>query len=140
MSAEEFNEAGLDKLSDEELARLGAWFRDNRDKAVTQTRAEVKAEVKAEVEAEVAAAAAAQPAAKPEKPPEEFTARARGFAGWAGKTVFALDNGQVWRQRMPGKFNYSGSANEVKFDKNFMGGWVMEHVESGRTVLVELID
>lgn len=155
MSEDEFRAMGLENLTDEQLQQLGRWFRDHRGQAVESARAQAAAEAEAAAAARVAAAeaeaaaataaaetAAAESAAraeKPEKASEAFTARVLGFVGWNGKTVFKLSNGQVWQQRMPGRFRYYEDANEVVFDKNVIGGWKMEHVESGRTVLVEQI-
>ena len=47
------------------------------------------------------------------------------FKGWSGKTVFKLENGQVWQQRTGGNYPYRGSNPEVRITKNFMGftGW-----------------
>ncbi len=150
MSEEQFQAMGLDRLSDEQLQALGRWFMDNRDEAVESARAQAAAEAEAAAAVAVAAAQAeaaaateaAQAAAakpEPEKASDEFSARVQGFVGWNGKTLFKLDNGQVWRQRMPGTFNYYDDENQVTFDKNMMGGWKMEHVASGRSVLVEQV-
>jgi len=62
------------------------------------------------------------------------------FRGWAGKSVFVLDNGQVWRQRTPGKLRYSGSDSTVIITQNFMGKFVMEHQDTGRAIGVRRID
>jgi len=86
MSAAQFREAGLDKLSAEELAKLNAWLQQN----VGGT------------------AAAAAPAASASRigfseDPTDGSGSVRSrllgeFRGWEGKTVFALENGQVWQQ------------------------------------------
>ena len=47
---------------------------------------------------------ASRESAKPDVP-EQITARLKGqFRGWTGDTVFRLDNGQVWQQRVGGKY------------------------------------
>lgn len=61
------------------------------------------------------------------------------FSGWSGKTVFYMDNGQVWRQRLPGRFRYSGNAREVVIETTAMGLYRMTHVASGRSVGVTLL-
>jgi len=62
------------------------------------------------------------------------------FRGWAGKSVFVLDNGQVWRQRTPGKLRYSGSDSTVIITQNVMGKFVMKHQDTGRAIGVRRID
>ena len=61
------------------------------------------------------------------------------FSGWSGKTVFRLDNGQIWRQRLPGRFRYRGDARDIVIEANALGLYRMTHVESGRSVGVTLI-
>ena len=61
------------------------------------------------------------------------------FTGWRGKTVFRLDNGQVWRQRSSSKYRHRGNDQRVTFDKNFMGGWEMTVVSTGKSVLVSKV-
>ncbi len=39
------------------------------------------------------------------------------FRGWDGDTVFRLENGQVWRQRLPGQWSYRASDPEVELSK-----------------------
>ncbi len=62
------------------------------------------------------------------------------FIGWNGKTVFRLDNGQVWQQRMAGRMRYDGSDSTVIITQNFMGKFIMEHEASGRSIGVKRID
>jgi hypothetical protein len=61
------------------------------------------------------------------------------FKGWSGKTVFKLENGQVWQQRTGGNYPYRGSNPEVRITKNFMGFYRMELIESGKAVQVKRI-
>jgi hypothetical protein len=62
------------------------------------------------------------------------------FRGWAGKSVFVLDNGQVWRQRTPGSLRYSGNDSTVIITQNFLGKFVMKHQATGRAIGVRRID
>jgi len=48
------------------------------------------------------------------------------FTGWDGKTVFELENGQVYRQRRQGKWRTSLVDPEVRITKNFLGMFEME--------------
>ena len=62
------------------------------------------------------------------------------FSGWSGKTVFVLDNGQVWRQRTPGSLRYSGGDSNIVITQNMIGKFIMKHPDSGRSVGVRRID
>ena len=62
------------------------------------------------------------------------------FRGWTGKTVFPLDNGQVWRQRTPGRMRYSGGDSNVVITQNWLGKFIMNHPATGRSVGVRRID
>ena len=61
------------------------------------------------------------------------------FKGWTGKTVFRLDNGQVWRQRSASTYRHKGSDMRVRFEQNWMGGWEMEVLSTGKSVLVKKV-
>jgi hypothetical protein len=98
MSVTQFHQAGLDKLTPQELASLNAWLNGYVN------------------EGKQASAAPAVAAPKPAVPdasfgseslssagPQEITSRYAGvLKGWTGNTVFALENGQVWKQAGPG--------------------------------------
>ena len=83
----------------------------------------------------------------PPKTPEErseereilIEAKVIGFQGWSGSTVFRLDNGQVWKQRMSGKLRYSGDDSLVVIKQNSMGYYHMKHIATGRLVGVKRI-
>jgi hypothetical protein len=119
MSAEEFARAGLDRLSAEQLRALDDWLvRYTAGEAyVVQTTSE-----------QVRAAA------------PEFRIEARivpPFAGWDGQTVFRLDNGQVWRQRIKGRYRFDGDDTRVVITRNLLGFYNMTLVGPGRSVGVE---
>lgn len=121
MTAEEFKAAGLDKLSTQERQALDTWltkFTATEAPALLETNEEVK-EVQA---AHVISANIKQP-----------------FEGWSGKTVFYLDNGQVWRQRLDGRMVYNGEDTAVEIKKNFLGFYKMRHIASDRSVGVSRI-
>ncbi|TGD72962.1 hypothetical protein E4634_11785 [Mangrovimicrobium sediminis] len=121
MTADEFDAAGLDKLSEAERKALNEWLiRYTAWEAPAQQRS---AEVR-ELENETGISANI-------KAP---------FNGWSGSTRFYLDNGQIWEQRLQGRFQYKGDETAVAIRKNFLGYWVMEHLASGRSVGVRRID
>lgn len=116
LPADQFRAAGLHKLSAEELAALEAiWAR--RDE-VLKTEADTKvAAAEARVrEAEARGDDARAPGwmkalvtlKRVEEKPEDARALesrlAGDFKGWNGRTLFHLENGQVWQQVAGGEF------------------------------------
>jgi hypothetical protein len=82
MSAQQFQRAGLDKLSPEELQQLNSWLG-------TYTKAVLQA-ANAERSTSGEGAETTAPA---------IESRIDGeFTGWDGETVFKLQNGQIWQQ------------------------------------------
>jgi hypothetical protein len=87
MSPQEYDAAGLQKLTPEERARLDEFIR----RFVSSSN-------------QVAAEKAVDRAVKERKvtPPEIIQSRIVGpFTGYNGSTVFTLENGQSWRQAQP---------------------------------------
>lgn len=122
MSSAEFKAAGLDKLSDEELAALNAWLQQN--------------------------SASVQPATLDRrgfenldmKNADDVVARIEGeFTGWTGKTVFALNNGQIWQQIEPSTFSARASNPRVTIERGLIGGWLLQVEGYNRTVRVKRI-
>ncbi|HET7649828.1 MAG TPA: hypothetical protein VFL15_03910 [Gammaproteobacteria bacterium] len=98
MSVTQFHQAGLDKLTPQELASLNAWLSGYVNGAKQASAAPV-----------VAAPKPAAPDASfgseslPSAGPQEITSRYAGvLKGWTGDTVFTLENGQIWKQAGPG--------------------------------------
>lgn len=125
MSAEEFRAAGLDKLSAEELEALNQWVirYTAKDAPEIRQRSEVVREEIAKVEAVGVR-----------------TRIAGEFRGWEGSTVFRLENGQTWKQRLPGRWFHKAQSPEVELRKNMMGFWVMRLVDADRAIGVTRID
>ena len=158
MSAEERLKSGVDTLTAEQRQFLSDWLRENyaRNPAKvvsspptvpdTSPQQAASSEATADtIEAEIdrrVAARLADNRASEKKPASDssFEARLTGnFTGWSGKTVFRLDDGQVWRQRSAANYRHRGTDVRVKFKKNWMGGWEMTVVSSGKTVLVSKV-
>lgn len=108
----------------------------------TATEADIEAEVQRRVAAEVDRVRAEVEAEfNPATQAEPFDAVITGdFTGWSGKTVFPLNNGQVWRQRHGSSYRHTGDDNRVAFKRNFLGLWQMTVVSTGRSVAVRRID
>lgn len=158
MSPEERQKSGVDTLTAEQRQFLSEWLLEN----YTRNPAEVVSSpatapdtspqqaasneatadtIEAEIDRRVAARLADNRASE-KKPASDssFEARLTGnFTGWSGKTVFRLDDGQVWRQRSAANYRHRGTDMRVKFKKNWMGGWEMTVVSSGKTVLVSKV-
>lgn len=131
MSAEDYARAGIAKLSESERAALDQWFsRYQAGELETARTGAVVAAIK-DARAQVRSAQIA----------EQIEARIVGvFMGWSGKTVFRLDNGQVWRQRLPGKYQHRGEPNPaVVISRNVLGFYVLTVTESGRRTGIERV-
>jgi hypothetical protein len=121
MNEQEYQETGLDKLTDTERQALDNWLiRYTAWQAPTlrQSNEEVK-QVEREFEL---SASIKQP-----------------FKGWSDSTYFYLDNGQVWQQRNSGRYYYSGENTAVHIRKNALGFHVMELEATGKKVGVKRI-
>jgi hypothetical protein len=125
MTAEEFKAAGLERLSPEELEALNRWLLRYSATQATELRQHNEL-VKEEIQ-------------KVEQ--EGIRTRIAGeFFGWDGHTLFRLENGQVWKQRLPGQWRYRASNPEVELSKNFMGFWTLRVLEADRAVGVTRVD
>ena len=125
MTPEEFRAAGLDKLSPAEIEALNLWVLHYTVKdAPTQRR--VNPVVKQEM-----------------KKMDDVVIRTRiagAFTGWSGHTVFRLENGQVWKQRMDGKWYKKADSPEVVLEKNLLGLWMLRVVEGDKAIGVTRIE
>ncbi len=162
MSAEERRATGIDSLSADELDALNQWLIERFDQVQESVTAEVTQEVReavleevreevreageAEIERRVAIEVEAAKQEIADAPPEPevsepFEADIQGrFSGWSGKTVFPLDNGQVWRQRHGGRYRHTDDDQRVRIYKNLLGMWQMKVLSTGRSVPVRRID
>jgi hypothetical protein len=156
MTADERVKSGIDSLNAEQREFLNSWLKarygepaqveaSEPDTAIVRTPAtsvttEADAQaIETEVERRVAAKLAATQTGK-DNPKNDMPLEARlvgDFKGWTGKTVFRLDNGQVWRQRSASTYRHKGSDMRVRFEQNWMGGWQMEVLSTGKSVLVK---
>ena len=115
MSQGQFNAAGLDRLSDEELRQLDRWilnFLAHESEQVLKTDKKIKKLQESGVKRRIKGT----------------------FKGWWGKTVFRLDNGEVWQQRHNAKYSITLESPEVEIKKNLFGFYEMSIIETGRRV------
>lgn len=70
---------------------------------------------------------------------KELRAKVVGeFTGWDGKTIFKLDNGQVWRQSTPGTYRFKATDPEVIIEKALLG-YKLRLVETRRSIAVRRV-
>ena len=120
MKEDKFNAAGLHRLSPAELKTLNSWL-------VQYTASDAQI-VKQRVK-EVRTAAN-----------KEVVSSIKGdFYGWKGKTIFRLDNDQVWQQRYKGLWKTNLNSPKVIIRKNFLGFHEMEIVNEERSIGVKRI-
>lgn len=157
MTPEQYKAAGLSRLSEQQRESLYQWLREYAGKHANQS-APAPAEPGSIPTAKTAATQpAAGPAAQSDAAPpvatdadnfgfpdplpdvaseaNQLQARIVGeFRGWNGKTVFTLDNGQVWRQRASGKYTYLGDDTRVVISQNRWGFYDLRLVAADRKV------
>lgn len=109
MTASQFHATGLDTLKPDQLAAFNAWLAVYTHAPAAGTAAAAAPAVAA-VAAPVPVAATPAPATasnfggemlspKERGEPDRIESRILGtFNGWNGRTVFTLENGQVWKQ------------------------------------------
>jgi hypothetical protein len=138
MTGSEFEEAGLDKLSEEELRNLNTWLRTHLESADSdvdsstdkvETRRQIREEVEAEVRQEQGL----------DEHGEIVTTIPGHFTGWTGNTVFELANGQVWRQTSGGSYRVSKDDPTVVIYPVSFGGWRLRLEDVGPSIGVERV-
>jgi hypothetical protein len=157
---EVYRAAGLDKLTDAERQALIDWVNAGAPMTASGTPAVPAAPVSPRapmVAATPAPAAAPTPtvASVPTAAPapaalpapltplsEESEINTRvllPFTGWTGRTIFTMENGQVWQQRMDGNYTFKGTDTRVVITRGTFGLDRMRLVESGRWIGVKRI-
>jgi hypothetical protein len=64
-----------------------------------------------------------------------------GFTGWTGKTVFRLENGQVWQQTRSGRMAYRGPDRPmITIKRGFMGGYQLAVEGVNKKVYVKRVE
>jgi hypothetical protein len=116
MSPEQFEAAGLHKLTTEERRALDRWL-------VSYTAEEAPEMLRSNPEVR-AAEEAIRIEANINQP----------FSGWTGDTLFYLDNGQVWRQRLKGRHFHRGEDTAVVIERNVLGYFRMTLLSSGKSI------
>lgn len=127
MTGKEFTAAGLDRLTERELAVLNDWIR-RHSLATLDTPTSSSPVVAADVsEGEDLRGLKTKSKEKDRTP---ITSRIVGpFRGWDGKTVFKLENGMIWEQADKDKFYIREVENPVAIiEPGMFGTWHL-HIE-----------
>jgi hypothetical protein len=127
MTGKEFTEAGLDKLSPEELETLNQWLRshsvatlDNVNQEYSDTRGFETQAMAALDDGDIVSPIKGQ------------------FRGWTGDTVFELENGMIWQQAEGGTFNIPPTTDAVAvIDKGVFNAWRLKVDGYNKTVRVK---
>ncbi len=138
MSSDEQLAAGLYRLTPAEHEFLDDWLRarfDQLEREVVEVKAATAAEVDRRVAQERQAERVAEVAVEKDLPFD--AAIVSSFEGWSDNTRFKLDNGQVWQQRHRGVYRHKTTDTAVRFEQNFLGGWEMTVLSSGRSIAVK---
>ena len=61
------------------------------------------------------------------------------FEGWTGKTVFQLENGQVWQQTRSGRMMWRADSPMITIKRGFMGGYRLSVEGVNKQVYVKRI-
>lgn len=147
MSPAEYRAAGLEQLSDTQRAALNAWLAKHTVPVTASTYSEVDSSpgaaqpeaVARDKSRRVAGFGGEQVEKKATAVPEVIQAQIAGdFRGWDGKTLFRLTNGQIWQQRVGGRYRYRAEDPEVNIQRARFG-YYLELTATGRKVGVKRV-
>ncbi len=141
MTPAEYRAAGLEQLTDAQRAALSAWL-DKHAVPVGLSNKHAAVEPKAvarEKSRRVAGFGGEQVEKKAAAVPEVVQAQIAGeFRGWDGKTLFRLTNGQIWQQRVGGRYRYRAVDPEVNIQRARFG-YYLEIKATGRKIGVKRV-
>ncbi|MEE4175411.1 MAG: hypothetical protein V2I57_14260 [Xanthomonadales bacterium] len=127
MTGKEFTDAGLDKLSDEELATLNQWLRAHSVATLDNVNQEYSDVRGFETQAMAAL------------DDGDIVSPIKGeFSGWTGDTVFELENGMIWQQAEGGTFYIPAKSGAVAIiDKGVFNAWRLKVDGYNKTIRVK---
>lgn len=133
-----YHAAGLHKLTPEERQNLAEWFWVHVEK-------EREAAVEAALPSGESSFGLEQVVEKVggmfRNSPDVIESRILGeFRGWNGRTVFRLENGQVWQQSAPGEFVYRAQDPVIVIRRGTFGSYLLRVDGKGTTVRVRRIE
>jgi hypothetical protein len=129
MTGREFRDAGLHKLTEEELAALNRWI---ELRSLAENELAERFAAQAEAASSTSSGAPADRETEDQRGffserPDREPIRSRidgAFSGWSGNTRFELENGMVWEQIEAGRFSIGEVENpEVVISPGLLGTW-----------------
>ena len=148
MSVTQFDKAGLNKLSPDELKALNAWlnqYLESHAAATPSHPAVPQAAVVTPAPAAVSSSSRANFGADTMRhtesaEPNRIESRIAGpFTGWTGDTLFKLENGQVWQQAATGYFTNVELDHPQVVIKKLTFGYLLTLPGHGETVFVRRV-
>ena len=144
MNVTQFDRAGLNKLTADEIKELNAWLNQylasRPGKAIAPATPRSIVPLPAAATSVVSFGADSMP---PEESPGQLTrieTRIAGpFTGWTGDTIFKLENGQVWKQAAAGYFTNIQLDHPEVVIKKLSFGYLLTLPGHGETVFVRRI-
>lgn len=128
MTGKEFQDAGLDKLTDQELSALNYWIR--RHSLATLDTPQGAAAATAAVQGGEDNRGFDQKDKKDKEDGPIHSRIAGAFTGWDGQTIFKLENGMIWAQADKDKFyTRAVQSPEVTISKSLFGAWHLSVAE-----------
>ena len=133
MTGKEFSDAGLEKLSDEELAALNAWLRAHSVGTLDAPN------VAYAEQGDLRGFESRESRSLREGGPIQSTLKGE-FTGWDGNTVFELENGMIWKQDEKDTFYIRPIIDpQVVIEPGAFGTWRLSIVGYGSSVRVQRI-
>ncbi|MFO7724246.1 MAG: hypothetical protein R6V45_01750 [Oceanipulchritudo sp.] len=142
MPPEVFTQAGLEKLSPEELEVLNDWLGGDLPEKRDDPAAHEGPDLPEGDDAFGLESVKERVASLFEsKSSEEIESRIDGtFTGWDGDTVFRLDNGQVWKQVQPDSFYINAENPKVTIKRALFGSYLLSVEGYGASVRVRRVE
>lgn len=142
MSEAEFKASGLSKLSPQELEYLQQWLAEQQvvntkispDESPIVTADTLSSETEQEQEDRFGLIK------KTQRTDKILRSRIPGtFKGWKGETIFVLENGQVWKQRLRGRWAGNLENPEIEIYQTKLGYFNMRILSVDRKIGVKRI-
>ncbi|MEX0322173.1 MAG: hypothetical protein AB3N63_08450 [Puniceicoccaceae bacterium] len=138
MTPEQFQKAGLEKLTPEELAYLSDWIVGKVEVETEKVVAEIIPEGDDRFGADEQILRNVERVSPEQK---RIQSRILGnFRGWKSNTIFRLENGQVWKHIQDDKFVVNLQDPVVTIEKGFLGTYFLKVKGYGSRAKVKRIE
>ena len=140
LTPDEFRAAGLHKLSEQELSALKALLARAPELSSAEKPGQPVASLPRGEEAFGQEQKLHERVEHLQRVPRKISSRIQGeFKGWRGRTVFTLENGQVWQQVAPGEFAVWLTDPVVFVEKGALGAFYLRVEGFGSQVKVKRV-